>query len=181
MEKHIQILKKLKALAERGIDGEKVNAEKILQKMLLKYNLTIEDIEGEKQQDYFFKAKGINEKLIYQIAKRINYDLKVYSFPPDKVKLHNLTGNIIVECTAAEFIEIDQMFDVYKKLYKKENDLFFVAFLKANDLLTRPPKEKQKHISDLNPQELEEWTRLSEMATTIKKETIRKQLPNQTS
>jgi len=176
MEKHIELIKKLKALAERGIDGEAKNAQNLLHKMLKKHNLTIEDIEREETRDYYFKASGTNAKLLTQIAKRVNYDLPVYDVPSDKIKQYHLSGNMIITCTPAEFIEIEQMFDVYKKLYKKESELFYKAFLSANDLLARPPK--QKSVADLTPEELEEWKRTQKMAQGIKTETIRKQLTN---
>lgn len=180
MEKHIELIKKLKALSEKGVGGEAINAQKFFQKMLHKHNLTISDIDGEKQEDFFFNARGINARLFHQIVKRVNYDLKVYQFPSAKVKQFKLTGNSMVTCTPAEFIEIEQMFDVYTKLYKKESEVFYSAFLSANDLLARPPKEEQKSTDDLTPEELEEWMRVNQMAGNIKKETIRKQLSNGT-
>ena len=180
MDKHVELIKKLKALADRGVDGEAKNAQKLLDKMLKKHNLTVEDIEGEKQQDYFFKATGINASLFAQIVKRVNYDLKIYFFPAAKVKQFGLAGNHMITCTAAEFIEIEQMFDVYKRLYKKESEIFYKAFLAANDLLAIPPKSEQKTTSDLSPEEFEEWKRTQAIASKIKTETIRKQLSNGT-
>ena len=53
-EKYIILAKKLKALADKGIDGERVNAQKMLDTLMRKHNLTITDIEGEKTDDYFF-------------------------------------------------------------------------------------------------------------------------------
>lgn len=178
MEKHIELIRKIKALAERGVDGEAINAKDLLLKMLNRHNLTIEDIEGEKQQDYFFKAHGINGTLLHQIAKRVNYALKVYEFPASKIKEYNLSGNLMVTCTPAEFIEIEQMFHVYSKLYKEESEVFYMAFLSANDLLATPPEDKQKSTDDLTPEELENWRRANQMASKIKRETIRKQLFN---
>lgn len=37
-----EILRKLKALADRGVGGEKVNAEELLKKMMAKYGVTEE-------------------------------------------------------------------------------------------------------------------------------------------
>lgn len=177
MEKQIELIKKIKALAEKGVGGEAKNAQKLLNKMLAKHNLTLEDIEGEKVQDYLFKASGINALLLNQIVKRVNYCLKVYVIPAAKVKQYGLNGNNLVTCTPAEFIEIDQMFFLYKRLFKKESKIFYKAFLAANDLLVRPPKSEQKTTANLTPEELEEWKRMRAMAISIKTETIKKQLP----
>jgi hypothetical protein len=176
MEKQINLLKKLKALAERGIGGEAENAQNLFDRLLKKYGLTVEDIEGESTQFYAFKAGGVNAMLLMQIIKRVNYDLKIYDIPPEKVKALNLGGNIATECTVAEYIEIEQMFKAYKNLYKKENAIFYSAFLTANDLLTIPPKKKARTTDDLSPEELEKWKRTQAMASKIKTETIRKQL-----
>ena len=172
----MELIKKLKALAERGVEGEAINANKMLQKMLQKHNLTIEEIEGEKQQDYFFKANGLNATLFHQIVKRVNYNLKLYQIPAKKVKQFMLEGNQMVTCTVAEFIEIDQMFDVYKKLYKKESELFYTAFYQQTTFLLDLQKKTKYLTNDLTPAELEEWMRVQQMATKIKTETIRKQL-----
>lgn len=170
--KHIELAKKLKVLADRGTGGEKVNAEKLLNKLLKKHGLTIEDIEAEKVQPYYFKASGIYAKLLHQIIARVNYNLKTYDVHLKYRKI--LPGNIFTECTTAEYLEIEEMFRVFKKLYKSENDIFYMAFLTANDLLAIPPKEKT--TDDLTPKEIEEWTRAQQMASKIKTETIRKKL-----
>lgn len=40
-----EMLKKLLVLSKQGVEGEKINAEKLLNKLLKRYNLTLEDIE----------------------------------------------------------------------------------------------------------------------------------------
>jgi len=176
MEKQIQILKKIKALADKGIGGEAVNAQKLFDKLLKKHGLSKSDIESEETKDYFFKVKSWDERLLSQIAKCVNCDIKVYDVTFE-VKKHRLAGNILITCTAAEYIEIDQMFDVYSKLLKSEMELFYKAFLKANNLLVTPPKEKLRTINDLTAEEFEEWLRTTQIASTIKREVVRKQLP----
>lgn len=176
MEKHIDLARKLKALADRGVGGEKRNAQKILDSLLKKHSISIEEIEGDKIETYYFKASGIYSDLLHQIVKRVNYNLKVWEVPVKAQKKFRVAGNIFTECTAAEYIEIDQMFSVYKKLFKEESDFFFKAFLTANDLLARPPKEQMKTTNDLSPEEYAEWLRTQGMASKIRKETIRKQI-----
>ena len=45
-----EILLKLKRLAERGINGEKENAEKLLNKMMKKYEISEEELEQEEEK-----------------------------------------------------------------------------------------------------------------------------------
>lgn len=105
MDKHLDLIKKIKALADRGIGGEAKNAKTLLDKLLLKHNMTIEDIEEETPNDYFFKCSGLNATLLHQIAKRVNYNIKCYAVPAKIVKQYKLTGNNIITCSAAEFIK----------------------------------------------------------------------------
>jgi hypothetical protein len=176
MNKNIELAKKLKALADRGIDGEKINAQKFLDDMLKKHNLSIEDIENEKIDDYYFSPKEEDEKLLYQITKRVNPEIKCYKIPQKKVKEYALNGNFIISCILSEYIEIEAMFDIYKKHFEKEFEIFWYAFCKANDLLIQT-KEKRE-LSSLDPEELEKVTRSYAMAKNIKAETYRKQLAN---
>jgi len=76
--KYIELGRKLKAIAERGIGGEKINAEKMLENLLKKHNLTIDDIEGEKTDNYFFMLKESEHQLWYKIVKYVNVYIKCY-------------------------------------------------------------------------------------------------------
>ena len=175
MSKHIELAKKLKALADKGVGGEKVNAEKMLNDMLKKHKLTINDIEGEQTANYFFKLKKGEEKLWGQIVARVNYTIKRYGeFPAKKVKELGLKGNYMITCTTAEYVEIESMLNIYQRLYKQELDVFYIAFCKANDLLVT--NGKSKSVKDLTQEEFEEWLRVNAMASKIKSETFRKQL-----
>lgn len=175
MSKHIELAKKLKALADKGIGGEKINADKMLNDLLKKHNLTIEDIEGEKTADYFFKLKDEEVKLFMQIVARVNYNIPKYGeIPAKKVKQLSLKGNYFITCTVAEYVEIQSMLGVYPRLYKEELNIFYTAFCKANDLLVN--EGKLKTTDDLTPEEYKEWKRVQEMASKIKSETFRKQI-----
>lgn len=175
--KHIELAKKLKALADKGIGGEKTNAEKMLNDLLKKHNLSIEDIEGEKISNYFFKIKKEQSDLLVQIIKRVYYDLKMFGEIPAKdVKRLEMEGNYFTKCTASQFVEIKTMFDFYDSLYKEEMQVFFSAFLMANDLLAKPPKNEQRSTKDLTPEEKAKWLRQYAMASGIKSETFRKRL-----
>lgn len=175
MSKHIELAKKLKALADRGIDGEKLNAERMLQALLKKHNLTIIDIEGEKTDNYFFKLKGNERQLWYQIVKSVNADIKCYGeFPKKDIKRLEMDGNYCITSTLAEYIEIEAKFSIYKRLYEEELNIFYHAFCTANDLLITP--KKQIDISDLDAEELKTLLRVRQMSLNIKSEQYRKQL-----
>ena len=176
MSKHIELAKKLKALADKGIGGEKINAEKMLNDLLKKHNLTIEEIEGEKKQDYYFNvAEKRYWNLLYQIIKNVNYKIRCFGeIPKTKIRQHKLDGNYLIECTTCEYVEIEAKFDFYSKLFKSELDTFFSAFIEANDLGVDDPSPENK--KPLTKEEYSKLLRIQEMALKIKKGDFHKQL-----
>lgn len=61
-EKTIQRIKKLQALAERGVGGEKDTAAKMLQKMLEKNGISsLDELESEKYEYTLFSYRGKHE------------------------------------------------------------------------------------------------------------------------
>lgn len=177
MGKLIELAKKLKALADRGVGGEKVNAEKFLSNFLKKHNISFEDIEDEKIEHYFFKIEPRYRNLLNQIIKKIDYSLNIYGEVDAKtIKAYKMKGNYFTECTASQFVLIDSMFNFYKSIYEEELDVFFTAFCTANKLLIEVPEEQQKTISDLTPEELQRYRKANHMAEVITKRRFHKQL-----
>ncbi|MBK7362717.1 MAG: hypothetical protein IPJ01_10515 [Micavibrio sp.] len=174
MSKNIDLAKKLKALADRGVDGEKTNAEAMLNSLMKKHNITIEEIEGEELLDFFFKIEKIDYKFLNQIIKHVNHTIKCYGeFPKDVIKKHNLRGNYMINCTSSEYIEIEAKYSFYKKLYEEEVDVFYTAFLTANSLLIDIPDREDK---EMTLEDYENWKRVNEMSKKIKVGQFNKQL-----
>jgi len=174
MSKQIELAKKLKALADKGIGGEKVNAEKMLTDFMKKHDISMEQIEGDKHENYFFTVKDDEIKLLHQIVGRVNIHIKCYGpFPKSKMKMYALSGNFMITCTPSEYVEIESMHAVYKRLYESELDIFFTAFCHANDLLVSNPDKKDKKMTK---EEAKDFLRIHEISSKIKKETYRKQI-----
>ena len=143
----------------------------MLNDLLKKNNLTVEDIEEEEVNDYYVLLKEDEATLFCQMVKLVNYNLNFYSVKLDAIKA--LGGSHMVTCTAAEFIEIKAMFDHYNELYKKEKDIFYYAFLTANKLLTKPPKDSQQEPT---AEEYEKYLRAARMSVGIKAEGYRRRI-----
>jgi len=174
MSKIIELAKKLKALSDKGVGGEKINAEAMLNALMKKHNITIEQIDGEEMIDYFFNITKNEHPMWYQIVKHINYSIKCYGeFPKKIMKGHSLKGNYMITCTASEYIEIEAKYNFYTNLYKEELDVFFFAFCKANQLLIDNPNRKDKEMS---LEDYNEWKRINNMAQEIKVGQFNKQL-----
>ena len=56
-EELLRRLERVKELAERGVGGEKENAEALLNRLMAKYGISEEDIEDTAERDYFIHGK----------------------------------------------------------------------------------------------------------------------------
>ena len=172
IDSKIEFAKKLKALSDRGVGGEKINADAMLTAFLKKHGLTIQDIEDEKKSDYFFKLKKGQSDLWAQIVHCVNKDIKAYDVPAAKAKEFKLKSRTFITCTAQEYFIIDSMLSFYWPIYEKELRVFWRAFCVANDLLVK----SNKTTDDLSKDELEEYLRASKMAKSVRSESFRKQI-----
>ena len=67
-----ELLRKLRALAERGVGGERQNAQKKLDELIKKYNISDEELEDEVAELYHFKYRGKRESaLLVQIMYKV--------------------------------------------------------------------------------------------------------------
>ena len=128
-------IKKLKALALRGVGGEKEQAQALLEKLTKKYCISLEDLDENKIEFFVLEYHGeIEKRLIVQITYKIlNKDGCVYSRRYVKSGRKCRT-KLEIECTEAQKIEIEFLFDFYKKLWEKEVEIFFKAFIQNHSL-----------------------------------------------
>ena len=141
-----ELIKKIKALADGGVGGEKENAQKLLAELMLKYNITEEEIAEETVKDFdfikpkFFMAGELMVQVLYSIVgKEIGEDKGIYCLKGCR--------KYFIRCTTAEFLEFEAKFNFYMFHFKKEAKRFYSAFLQANKIF--PPDEKaREHKED---------------------------------
>ena len=78
------LLKKIRALAERGVGGEADNAEEILRRLMEKYGVSEDELDEEERRRHDFEYHGKEqEKLLRQVVYKVTggyaYNL-VYDF-----------------------------------------------------------------------------------------------------
>ena len=77
-EKNIELMKKLMALAERGVGGEKETTKRKLAQLMDKYGVSDADLSDEALEDHEYKYRDQNEKkLLRQIFYKINHERDV--------------------------------------------------------------------------------------------------------
>ena len=64
-----ELLRKIKALAEHGVDGEAENAAVMLDRLMKKYGVTEADLDDEKVEEFSFRWKyPYEDRLLAQIV-----------------------------------------------------------------------------------------------------------------
>lgn len=125
------LLKKVRALAEHGVGGEAENAEKLLARMMKKYGISEEELDEETRVRRDFTYHGGEEKkilrqVVYKVTGGYAYEL-VYTASGRKVRTQ-----LGADCTPAEKVEIEYLFDFYKRLWEKEKDAFLAAYIQKH-------------------------------------------------
>lgn len=168
-EKIIELAKKLKALADRGVGGEKDNADIMLTKLMNKHGITAEMIEGKEVKRYAFRVSRHYYKLFFQIVANVmGKSGKVY---------RGENGLRYVEATPSDFMEIKCKFDFFLAAYKKEQEVFHRAFVMKNHLYTKVESEDDyASLDDMTPEEKAEWYYANQMAEGMQRQKFHKQI-----
>ena len=154
----INLLKKLKELSERGVGGEKIEATKLLDKLLKKYNLSETDLGSEEIKEIKLTFKGAEEEnLLLQVCYKVfgtteSVTNKVFYYRYGK----GSRNTKIIECTSSEAAQIVLLYDFYRELWKKEREKLFSAFIQKNEIFGK----SESNSSDLSDEEICELLKL---------------------
>ncbi|MGJ8677208.1 MAG: hypothetical protein ACSHX0_06805 [Akkermansiaceae bacterium] len=160
-------LKKLLSLARHGTRGEAVNAGEMLEGLMLKHNITLEEIEGEKIEEVWFRYKSIkfHSGLMNQILYKVGNGR-------DSFKGRYHPNQFLMEVTAAERMEVEMSYEIYSKALDDEMSLTYDAFIQAQGIFPESPADE----STQKPLSLKELVRLETAMSRIEKVSIRKSL-----
>lgn len=130
-ERLMKKLAKIKALADRGVNGEQENAEALLDRLLAKYNIYEEDLLEDTVKEFEFQPYGVfGTKLFPQIcANVVGYNVTVLYY----VNKRNCKTRF-VKCTEAQFIEISEMYEFYRYHLDKGLESYYKAFIQKERL-----------------------------------------------
>lgn len=142
-----ELVKKIKALADSGVGGEKKNAQKLLQELMTKYNISEESLNEEIINEFelkipkFFNSQALASQVYYSIVgSEIEGNKPMFSYRGSK--------KTYVKCTTAEFLELKAKLNFYFYYFKKEAEMFYEAFLQANKIFPPDSKVIEKHRED---------------------------------
>lgn len=165
MEKpELSRLKKLKALAERGIGGEKENSQMLLEKLCDKYGISIDEVESsdERKMHWFAYQRGPQfRKLLAQcIFKTIGKGRKTYKHT------HIRERKLGTECTAAEAMEIELDYEFYAGAFKVEMTRLVEMFIQKNNLF--PPNTECSENAEVSEEDLLLYQGIKKQSRTLR-------------
>jgi hypothetical protein len=164
-EKTVQRIKKLQALAERGVGGEKDTAAAMLQKMLEKNGLhSLEELETDEVEYFLFSYSGKHETTL---LKQCMY--KVIGAETGRA-YYRTTGTrqkIGTYCTKAQRIEIELEFEFYRNCFYEEMETFMQAFIQKQGIFPSDAPHRNIDVRELTEDDIKRMA----MQDAIKKRT----------
>ncbi len=155
-------IKKIKALAEKGIGGEKETAIKMYHSLMKKYNLSETEIAEEIITEHWFKYDGtkVKETLLLDIFYTVTGDNNYITYI-DRRKRFDLG----IKCTQAEAMQIEFLFNYYSEKLDEELKAFMLAFRWANNLM--PDKTTRCYTENPEKRLTDEEEKLCKKADNI--------------
>lgn len=141
-------MKKLLELSKRGVDGEKENAEKLLRKMMKKYNISEADLEKDDIHVFEIAYKtDIEKKLALQVFYKVTKSIEYGTYRNSRKK------RVILSMTDAQYIEFVYQLEIYKNAWEENLGLLMEAFIAKNDIFPKLTKEEEKELKKKTNQE----------------------------
>lgn len=174
MPNKAELLQKIKALADRGVDGERETAQALLSRLMKKYGIDEAELEEERRETAWFRYSQETERrllnqIIYMVTGKSGFGC-VGSYSGRKRK------EMGADCTAAERLEIEANYEFFKAAMKAELEIFYTAFSSKNHLFPSADKCPPKGIEDLTPEEREKVLKAGLMMEGMERHTLRKAL-----
>jgi hypothetical protein len=152
-QKKLELIKKLRALAERGVGGEKEGAQKKLDQLMKKYDIQEMDLSDELEENHDFRYRNEYEKiLLRQLFYKIvpDYKQKAYVYKYGRGSRTTMG----VSCTKAQALQIQIEYDFYRDLWKEEVDFFMDAFIQKHRIFAEPTEGGGTDESKMSKEDL---------------------------
>lgn len=171
-------LRKMSALASRGVGGEADNARALLARIAAKHGIDLAAIEeGEESVSRHVLRTGSEQwrrNLFAQIVWVRKRDARIfYTFDPPGYWRRRRHNAMWLDCTNAFFVEVVAAWEVLCRAYERQRKMFFRAFCEANDLLLSPSNDDDCRPTE---EEIADAMIASRMAVGIERTVIHKQL-----
>lgn len=121
------LISKVEELAKRGVDGEKVVAQKKLNELCLKYGVVCNEIDGFESIVRSFKYHNTDAKIM---LSHCIWDV----LPNAEIQNDSLLKTLFVVSTIPQLIKIKERYKYYSKKYKEESKKYLNTFILKNNI-----------------------------------------------
>lgn len=179
--KYIALALKLKELAEKGVGGEKINAQEKLRLIMQKYNITENDITGGIRCNFDIHIpKDVPFKFFSQVLSSVVGKISDYGCDIYERKYVQKRNHITFSIKNIEphlFAEFDAKINAYWYDYKEQLELFYSAFIQKNALY-RKQNENENHEenNEITHEERVRLFKMAQMMQGIEKLKVHKEL-----
>ena len=123
----IELLKRIKALAEQGISGEKTNSNELYNKLLKQYNILEAELNEDTEREYRYKFEHENELYIYlhilqyvKVVKNENMYCNEKTLKYSTKVVKNIITEVRIFLTDSQKILFDIVLNFYKPYFDKK-------------------------------------------------------------
>lgn len=161
MERLIDKLRKIEALARTGTGGERENAQRMLVELCQKHDVTLEQIIQSEKKWYDFPVRdAIDEMLLTQVVLHICMTPQIENgrYRGRKVRCFKLTPG--------QSVDIKSCYEHYRKAWRRQLNDLMIAFIHSNKIYG--PRSDQDR--DQTPEEIEHAERIMSLMQGMKRE-----------
>lgn len=169
-EKEKLLIEKINKLAKEGVGGEKINAQKKLQELMVKFGIAEEDLESEEKKVFYYKIP--KDEIQYRLFRQV-----VCSFNPEIMATEPKNNKIGLQLTAEENIELQARLDFYLKQFEEELETLLIAFVHKHRIFV--PNEAIDDKNDEEPMSPEKVAKIVAMMSGMDDTDYKKQIENQ--
>lgn len=172
---------KLQALAERGEKGEAINARRLLDQLLAKYGVSLEEIveAQEEKQPYTFNVKenGYGFTLFTQCYFNVTNE--------KRMSYRQRRRYVTVELTKMQYVELQALYDWhYKQLTKDMKRMqkeFTDAYIQKHRIFGKHGDDNSEEERELSPEDLQRLLRMLNYMDSMEDTSYYKQIGNASS
>ncbi|MBI5297967.1 MAG: hypothetical protein HY869_21025 [Chloroflexi bacterium] len=158
----LDTLRKIQALAEHGLGGEREAAQWKLDLLLKRHGLTLDDVLVEREDEKLFGVENEMERdLLIHVVGVVKNIARVTVY-----KINRSRKKVLVRATPAQMVEIERLYGAYRKALKKGIEDYYQAFLHKNQIF---PDADAEGGRELTAAEREQVRRIALLLQGMKK------------
>ena len=139
MESLVERLKKIEALANGGSEGERENAQRLLDQLCRKYSVTLEQIADQKKSWHAFAVRGERERKLFNIVI-------VHVMQTHNIRHIKTAKGYEWEMTTAQAIDVRDCWEHFLAAWRAQLDDFFMAFVHKNRIYGPPSDQPAPEV-----------------------------------